>query len=113
MPKLVTEYVAGEPYEYYALGKYVVRAKGVCRGRPTFKYTRIEVAGALSRITAGESVDSVVEGYCGGVPREAIAEAIRIASKLGKNPNRGLCDKRFLKANDLLRSETGSLGTMC
>jgi len=43
--KLVTEMVGGEPYQYYPLGQYVVRAIGVCGGRPTFKYTRIEVKG--------------------------------------------------------------------
>ena len=39
--------VGGHPYEYYALGKHIVSAPGVCRGRPTFKYTRVEVAGVL------------------------------------------------------------------
>ncbi len=90
MPKLVTEIVGGEPYEYYPLGEHVVRAKGVCGGRPTFKYTRIEVAGTLSRIDAGESVDYIVEGYGGRVPREAISEAMQIASKLGKKLNKKL-----------------------
>lgn len=94
MPKLVTEYVEGEPYEYYPLGKYVVRAKGVCGGKPTFKFTRIEITGTLSRIAAGESIDSIVEGYRGRVPREAIAEAIQIAGKLGKNLNTSPRNKR-------------------
>lgn len=88
MPKRVTESVGGEPYEYYPLGKYVVRAKGVCAGKPTFKYTRIEIAGTLSRIASGETIDAIVDGYRGRVPREAILEAIEIASKLGKKPNR-------------------------
>lgn len=38
MAELMTEIVGGEPYEYYPLGEYVVRAPGVCGGRPTFKY---------------------------------------------------------------------------
>lgn len=97
MPRLITEYVAGEPYEYYALGRYVVRAKGVCGGKPTFKYTRIEVAGALWRINAGEGIDSIVDGHCGRVPREAISEAIHLADKFGGNLNRRLSHKKFLK----------------
>jgi uncharacterized protein (DUF433 family) len=97
MSKLVTEIVAGEAYEYYPLGKYVVRAKGVCGGKPTFKYTRIEVAGTLSRIKAGESVDSIVEGYEGRVPREAISEVIQVAASLGKKLNRGLPHKNGAK----------------
>ncbi len=36
-----------EPYRYYPLGDHVVRAPGVCGGRPTFKYTRIEITEAL------------------------------------------------------------------
>ena len=45
MSALMTEMVGGEPYQYYPLGDYVVRAVGVCGGRPTFKYTRIEITG--------------------------------------------------------------------
>src|SRR5262249_50847190 len=41
MPELVTEIVGGEPYQYCSLGDYVVRAVGVCGGRPTFKYTTV------------------------------------------------------------------------
>ena len=41
---LVREEIDGDVYEYIPLGKYIVSAPGVCRGRPTFKYTRIEVA---------------------------------------------------------------------
>ena len=54
---------------------HVVRAAGVCGGRPTFKYTRIEVAGALDRLAAGESFDEVLAGYRGRVTREALMEA--------------------------------------
>lgn len=43
----VTEIIGGEPYRYYPLGDHVVRAPGVCGGRPTFKYTRIEITEAL------------------------------------------------------------------
>ena len=55
MAKLVTEIVGGESYQYYPLGAYVVRVVGVCGGRPTFKYTRIEITGTLERLAAGES----------------------------------------------------------
>jgi uncharacterized protein (DUF433 family) len=93
----ITEYVGGEPYEYSPLGEYVVRAKGVCGGKPTFKYTRIEIAGTLSRIDAGESIDSIVKGYRGRVPREAILEAMEIAGKLGKKLNKRLPTKKSSK----------------
>src|SRR5438132_2999924 len=75
----VHEMVGGEPYEYLPLGEYVVRAPGVCGGRPTFKYTRVEVAGVLNRLGAGESVDEIVTGFNGKIPPEALQEAIDLA----------------------------------
>jgi len=32
MNPLITETVQGEPYHYYPIGKYIVRAVGVCGG---------------------------------------------------------------------------------
>jgi uncharacterized protein (DUF433 family) len=60
---MVREMVGGEPYEYVPLGQYVVRAVGVCGGRPTFKYTRIEISGTLDRLAAGETMESILAGY--------------------------------------------------
>ena len=77
--EVVSETVGGETYQYVPLGRHVVRALGVCGGRPTFKYTRIEVAGALSRLASGESLDAIVEGYGARLSREAILEAMDIA----------------------------------
>jgi uncharacterized protein (DUF433 family) len=81
MESLVTEMVGGEPYRYYPMEKYVVRAPGICGGRPTFKYTRIDIGWVLGFISAGESIDEIVEGYEGRVPREAIEEALAIANR--------------------------------
>lgn len=80
MSELITEMVGGELYEYYPLGTHVVRAIGVCGGRPTFKYTRIEITGTLERLAAGESLDEVVKGYRGRVSREAIIEAVNLVN---------------------------------
>jgi uncharacterized protein (DUF433 family) len=79
--EIITETVGGEPYRYVPLGKHIVRAFGVCGGRPTFKYTRIEVEGMLGRLAAGESIASIVTGYGGRVTQEAIQEAIEIATR--------------------------------
>ncbi len=76
MAELVTEIVGGESYLYYPLGEYVVRALGVCGGRPTFKYTRIEITGTLERLAAGETIDNIVTGYRGRVSPAAIREAV-------------------------------------
>lgn len=81
MIRLMTETVGGERYQYYPLGNYVVRAPGVCNGRPTFKYTRIEITGTLERLAAGESLDQIVAGYQNRVSREAIVEAVHLMTK--------------------------------
>jgi uncharacterized protein (DUF433 family) len=80
MAELIIESVKGEPYQYYPLGEHVVRAVGVCGGRPTFKYTRIEITGTLDRLAVGESLDTIVAGYRGRVPREAVIEAIQVVT---------------------------------
>jgi len=78
---MIREMVGGEPYDYEPLGQHIVRAVNVCGGRPTFKYTRIEVAGALDRIAAGETMESIVAGYGGRVPREALEEAVNLVTR--------------------------------
>lgn len=80
MTELITETLNGEPYQYYPLSEHVVRAVGICGGRPTFKYTRIEITGTLDRLAAGESLDAIVEGYRGRVSREAVMEAVQIVT---------------------------------
>jgi uncharacterized protein (DUF433 family) len=80
MKKLISEIVGGEPYEYYPLGKYIVRAPGVCGGRPTFKYTRIEITFILNLLAGGESIDNLITAYEGRITREAILEAIHLVT---------------------------------
>lgn len=78
--EIVTEIVSGESYNYFPLGRYVVRAFGVCGGRPTFKYTRIEITGTLERLASGESLDEIVAGYQGRVSRDAVLEAMQLVN---------------------------------
>lgn len=78
MNDLVTEIIDDETYAYYPLGDYVVRSPDICGGRPTFKYTRIEITGTLERLAAGENIDEIVAGYRGRVSQTAIIEAIRL-----------------------------------
>lgn len=85
----VREVVGGEEYEYVPLGEHVVLAEGVCGGRPTFKYTRIEVAGTLGRIDAGEEKKALAQGYRGRVSVEAMDEALRLREEgvLARHPD--------------------------
>lgn len=75
MAKIITEMVGGVPYEFYPMGKHIVHAVGICGGRPTFKYTRIEVAGVLAMLTSS-SIEDIVKDYEGQISTEAIEEAI-------------------------------------
>ncbi|MBU2611195.1 MAG: DUF433 domain-containing protein [Chloroflexi bacterium] len=78
--QFIREVRGGEPYEYFPLGKYVVAAPGVCGGRPTFKYTRLEVSFILSLIASGETIEQVVQSYSlSQLTPEAVREAIQLA----------------------------------
>lgn len=79
--EMVRENVNGESYVYMPLSAHIVRSPGVCGGRPTFKYTRIEIAGALDRLAHGESMESIVSGYDGRVSLEALQESIEVATR--------------------------------
>ena len=76
---LVREIYGGEPYEYYRIGRYIVCAPGVCGGRPTFKYTRIDVRHALGLLSAGRTLEEVASGY--EISVKAVQEALKLASK--------------------------------
>jgi uncharacterized protein (DUF433 family) len=77
--QLVTEIVGGEPYEYYPMGEYIVRAPGICGGRPTFRYTRLDVAHVVRQVARGRSLDEVATAY--SLSREAVSEAILLAAE--------------------------------
>ncbi|MEK6285251.1 MAG: DUF433 domain-containing protein [Acidobacteriota bacterium] len=58
--ELVREHHGGDVYEYYPLGQYVVAAPGVCGGRPSIKYTRIDARHVISFLDGGDVGRSVV-----------------------------------------------------
>jgi len=78
--ELTRELYGGEWYEYVPLGKHVVAAPGVCGGRPTFKYTRLEVSVILDLLAAGHSVKDVLRKYThSDISAEAVKEAVHLA----------------------------------
>ena len=77
--KLVREIVGEESYEYYPLGQYIVAAPGMCGGRPTFKYTRIDIRHALGLLAAGHTVEQVAHSY--DLLIEAVQEALKLAAR--------------------------------
>ena len=78
---LIVEKVGDETYEYYPLGQHIVIAPGVCGGRPTFKYTRLEVRVILWYLAEGSSISEVLHNYQqSNISREAVLEAIELAN---------------------------------
>jgi uncharacterized protein (DUF433 family) len=75
---LVHGVLGEEPYSYYPLGQHIVVAPGVCGGRPTFKYTRIDVRHALGLLAAGQTMAQVAQSY--DLPLEAMQEAVVLAA---------------------------------
>ena len=79
--RLTKESYAGDVYEYYPLGTHVVAAPAVCGGRPTFKYTRIEVRMILAYLAEGKTIPEIVKDYGRKeLTTEAIREALLLAS---------------------------------
>jgi uncharacterized protein (DUF433 family) len=79
-PELVREVIGDEPYNYYPLGEHVVVAPGVCGGRPTFKYTRLEVSAVLALLAEGRRIDEVAAEYeTSQLEPAAIREALQLA----------------------------------
>lgn len=79
---LARELFGGEIYAYYPLGQHIVAAPGVCGGRPTFKYTRLEVSVILSYLAQGATIDAVLKDYWRSkITPDAVQEAIQLASQ--------------------------------
>lgn len=62
-------------------GQYVVTDAGVCHGQPTFRGTRIMVHQVLDMVAREVAWDDIIAECHGGISREAIAEAIALASR--------------------------------
>ncbi len=89
--ELIYEVYGDEPYAYYPLGRHIVVAPGVCGGRPTFKYTRLEVSMILASIAAGQSVQEIVRAYAlSQLTPEAVTEAIHLADTALSEAAQGL-----------------------
>jgi uncharacterized protein (DUF433 family) len=77
--ELVYEEVGGESYEYLPLGQYVVAALGVCGGRPTIKYHRLDARWVLGYLESGKSAEWIAQEF--DIPVEAIHETLQLAKR--------------------------------
>ena len=65
--------------EVRIFGRYIVSDPRICHGKLTFRGTRILVETILAQVARGITWGAIVEEWGGDVPREAIAEAVRLA----------------------------------
>lgn len=77
--ELVSEMYGGEVYAYYPLGKYVVASPGVCGGRPTIKYHRLDARHVIGDLKLGETPEEIADTY--SIPVEAVYEARELQSQ--------------------------------
>ena len=74
MPKRLTR-------ESRLMGRFIVADSSVCHGWPTFRGTRILVSDVLEQVASGMAWETIVEECRGDVSKDAIAEAVRLASR--------------------------------
>ena len=63
------------------LGQHIVADPEICHGQMTFKGTRIMVKSVLYYVAQGKDWDWISQAYFGKVSRDAIAEAVSLASE--------------------------------
>ena len=63
------------------ISRYIVSDPKICHGKPTFRGTRIKVAQILEQIASVAAWDTVIQEWRGSVSRDAIAEAVLLASR--------------------------------
>ena len=66
--------------ERQMLGRHIVADPKICHGKPTFRGTRIMVSDVLEQVSEGMAWESIIESWDNSIPREAIAEAVSLAS---------------------------------
>ena len=75
------------------LGQFIVADPKICRGRPTFKGTRVTIADVLADVERGLSWDFICYRWGDGkVTRGAIAEAVQLARRALLDPGARLTE---------------------
>jgi uncharacterized protein (DUF433 family) len=71
----------GDSATRWSLGRYIVADPRICHGKLTFRGTRVFVADVLDQVAEGMDWESISESWNGGVSRQAITEAVQLASE--------------------------------
>ena len=64
-----------------SIGRHMVVDPRICHGRPTFRGTRVLVSDVLEQVAGGMAWETIIEEWNGSVPKQAIAEAVQLASQ--------------------------------
>ena len=62
-------------------GRYIIADPNVCHCKPIFKGTRILVSDVLRQVASGMDWESIMNEWNNNISREAINEAVSLASK--------------------------------
>ncbi|MBI5361240.1 MAG: DUF433 domain-containing protein [Planctomycetes bacterium] len=63
------------------LGRYIVIDPDICHGKPVFRGTRILVSDVLEQVANGMDWNSIIKKWRSRLDKDAISEAIRLASE--------------------------------
>jgi uncharacterized protein (DUF433 family) len=63
------------------IGRHIVTDPTICHGEPTFRGTRILVSDVLEQVASGMAWETIVEEWHNSISKEAITEAVRLASR--------------------------------
>ncbi len=70
-------------YKHY---RWIIADPDWLGGKPAILGTRLSVAHILECLSAGMSLDDINESFGGGVPAEAIQEALQVAAEFADKP---------------------------
>jgi uncharacterized protein (DUF433 family) len=68
--------------ERVELGEHIIADPRICHGKLTFRGTRLFVSDVLEMVAEGMDWDQIIRECHGSIGKEAIAEAIRLASRV-------------------------------
>ena len=63
------------------IGRHIVADPAICHGHPIFRGTRILVSDVLEQVGSGMAWESIALEWREQISKEAIAEAVRLASQ--------------------------------
>ena len=65
----------------HLIGRHIVTDPRICHGKPTFRGTRVLVADVLEQVASGMAWETIIEEWNDSITKEAIREAVRLASQ--------------------------------